>query len=285
MKLLSIVVLILFSFSSRAQIFRGPQSSALGGTGRAGLSSSEGAFLNPALVPLIAGYEGQAYFRDGDIGPGQHRHTMGLGLSDNGQEVMFAGNLTYLRVHDTGLAATPVDGDIWHAAIGKAFAQRFSMGASVYRAQYMVLNDRRYTQWNYSLGGIWLPLPKLAVAYVISNLAHPGSDTPRALRQDTAQGFGANWELYDFVRLRADVARQEMFNPKHRLNYGVGFESMTSDFIVMRVGCHRDELADTRIWTAGFGFNGPRLKVDYSFEKNEERTSGALHSVDMTLPF
>lgn len=285
MKLLCVFLLISFSFVGHAEFFRGPQSSALGGTGRAGLSSSEGAFLNPAIVPLIAGYESQVYFRDGDIDAGQHRHAYGLSLSDNGQDVMFAGNATYLRLHDTGRTPTPVDGDLWHAAIGKAFAERFSLGASFYRLQYNVLNDRRYTQWNYSIGGIWLPLPKLAVAYVVSNLAHPGSETPMGLRQDTSQGAGVNYELYDFVRLRADVARQEMFNPKHRLNYGFGIESLTSDYIVMRVGFRRDELADQRIWTAGFGFNGPRLKVEYSFEKNEERASGALHSVDMTLPF
>ena len=55
--------------------------------------------------------------------------------------------------------------------------------------------------------------------------------------------------------------------------------------MVFRLGFRRDELADSRIYTAGIGFNGPRLRFDYTVEKNAENTSGALHSVDLRVPF
>ena len=65
----------------------------------------------------------------------------------------------------------------------------------------------------------------------------------------------------------------------------LGFESKTSDTLVLRLGYRYDDLNVQHIWTAGIGFDGPRLKANYSFEKNQEGTSGALHSVDMSIPF
>ena len=69
----TVLLLFFFNQNSYAEFFKGPVASAMGGTGRAGLNSSEGALLNPAVIPLIKNYEFIGFYRDGEIAEGQHR--------------------------------------------------------------------------------------------------------------------------------------------------------------------------------------------------------------------
>lgn len=283
------IFLIVFCFWNEplwAQIFRGPASSALGGAGVAGISGTEGVFLNPALVPVFHNSSLNAYFRDGSIGPGEHRWAAGLGAIDNGEDVWFPGALHYVRLRETGLVSSPVNGELWHVGLGQRFGEHFSVGVSVYRLAYNVVNDHTsYVQWNGSFGTLFMINPHLGVAYVLNHIANPSSATPRNLRQDLEQVAGVFAALGDLARLRLDISRQEHFNPDHKLAYRVGFESKTSDLFVMRLGYAYDDLKFRHVWTAGVGFDGPRLKANYSFEKNQEGTPGALHSVDLSVPF
>ncbi len=285
----SLALIILFSISAiqdaHAEFFKGAVSSALGESGRAGMMGAEGAFLNPALVALHQGYELAGYFRDGYIDSQEHRQAWGIGAIDQGRDVWFPGSIHYLRLRDTGRAPTAADGELWHVAIGQPVSDSLSLGVTAYRLQYDVSGDRSYDQWNYSLGSLVLVNDSLTFGYVLNNLAKPGSRVPRGLREDLNQALAASLAFGQMVRLRADIGRQERFNPDHKLKWMFGFESMTDKFVVMRLGFIRDELADTKIYTGGVGLNGPRLKLEYSAQKNQERTSGVLHSVDLRLPF
>ena len=138
---------------------------------------------------------------------------------------------------------------------------------------------------NYSLGALLIFDEGFGVAYVVDNLAKPGSEVPRGLREDTRQGLGIYGNLGEIAKIRADISRNEKFNPDHKLTYAIGIESLSNQWVLFRAGFRREELADARFWTAGFGFNGPRLKVDYAFEKNAKATAGAVHSVDLRVPF
>ncbi len=279
------LILILFAHVSSADFFHGPVWDASGGAGRAGLQGMESAFANPALVPLVKSSEMSAYYRDGYIGPRQHRNTMGVGVIDAEKEVYFPGAAHYLRIRDGGRSPTAAEGELWHLAVGKNISDRLAAGISGYRLQYDVEGDKEYTQWNYSLGALVLIQENLGLAYVLDNLAKPGSGVPRGLREDMKQGVGVYGSVADLLKIRADISRHERFNPDHKMVYAIGFESMTSQWVLIRAGFNRDELADTRIWSAGFAFNGPRLKVDYSIQKNVKGTGGAVHSVDLRVPF
>lgn len=284
---LSRLIFSIFSLSSfaHAEIYTGAISSALGGTGRAGMKGTESVFLNPALVPLHQGYELTGYYRDGYIDTRQHRQAWGLGALDQGRDVWFPGSLHYFRTRDAGRTTAAADGELWHAAIGQAMNESFSFGVSGYRLTTDVTGDRDYEQWNFSIGTLYLVNDTLSFAYVVDNIAKPGSRVPRGLREDMRQSVAGSLALAQMVRIRMDISREERFNPDKRLKWMTGFESMTSEFFVMRIGYTRDELADSKIFTAGVGFNGPRLRLDYGLQKNVERTSGALHSVDLRLPF
>ncbi len=286
MKLLLTMILFSCSLAHAVDAFRGPLSSALGGAGRAGLDGPEGVLLNPALVPLLKSVEIGTFFRDGYVDSGQHRQAWGFGAADNSPEVSFPGALHYLRLRDTGRAPKPVDGELWHVAIGEMMAgERLAFGVSGQRLTYKMKGFRDSVQWNYSLGMLVLISPELGFAYTLNNLAHPSSSVPVGLREEVQQAAGLYAVAGDIASVRLDISRNEVNNPAKKMVYMAAFESMSGKFVVFRSGYRRDEQQDARFLTLGLGFNGPRLKFDYSFEKNLERTSGALHSVDLRLPF
>jgi hypothetical protein len=279
------LILVLFSSSALAEVYRGPISKSSAGTGRAGIPGMESAFVNPALVPLVKASEMSAFYTDGYVASGQHRQGGGLGVIDANKEVLFPGTFHYIRTRDTGRASAPAEGELFHLAFGKNVSEHLAFGASVYRVTYDVDRDRKYEQWNGSVGMLVLITENAGVAYVLDNLAKPSSRTPHGLREDMRQGIGGYGSIADIVRLRADISREERFNPDHKLTYALAVETMTSTWILFRGGFKRDELKDQRLWTAGFGFNGPRMRINYAFEKNAEGTGGAAHSVDLIVPF
>ena len=277
----------IFFFSAlHAQVYRGPISSGVGGAGRAGMQSAESALLNPALISMLKGYEIDSYYRDGEIDNGQHRQAYGFGATDNGEEVFFPGSLHYFRLRDTGRVPSPaVNGELWHAGVAQKFLDQGSIGVSGYRLRSDVKDDRVYEQWNYSLGILWTFNEAIGVAYVADNLANPGSIVPHGLREDLRQSVGFFTAFTDIARLRVDIARAEHFNPGHKMAYMLGMETLSNKFFILRLGYRYDDLANERIWTGGLGFNGPRLKLNYAVEKNQSGTSGALHNIDIQMPF
>jgi len=241
--------------------------------------------LNPATIPLVKNYEFIGFYRDGEIAEGQHRQGWAVGVVDNSEDVSFPGAAHYGKIRDTGRSPHGINGEIWHMAGGYLFQDRLALGFSAYRIQYKSKGDRAYTQWNGSLGMVVLINDLISLAYVYDNVARPGSATPLGLREDPKHTLGFFGRAGDLMTVRADIQREMEFNPQGRLTYMFGAETITSDWFLFRLGFRLDDLRNQRVATAGFGFNGPRLKVDYAIEKNIEGTSGALHSVDMRIPF
>jgi hypothetical protein len=91
--------------------------------------------------------------------------------------------------------------------------------------------------------------------------------------------------LSDFFRARLDLSRQLEFNPDGEWQIQGGFESFISEFIVLRLGYDYNHLTQENNFTIGLGFEGPRLKLDYAYVDNGNRLGGALHSIDLRIPF
>jgi hypothetical protein len=275
----------LFAFSTHAQVFEGPITAGMAGTGRAGLDANEGAFLNPALAGMLPKSEFAAYYKDGYSDVGQHRNAYGATISENSEDTILGGNIAYLRTRNTGQLSTPVDGEIWHAAFGKLFLEKFAVGFSVYRFAATPVDAPATEQWNGSIGGVFLILPKLGVAYVYDNPIHPSSDVPNEIRFLPQQSFGVFWSTPYLARLRLDLVHLDQLNPDNRWDIRTSVESEVGEFFLFRLGGRWDEIEGERYATAGLSFNGPKLKVDYAFEKNVARTGGAVHSVDLRTTF
>lgn len=266
------------------EFFRGAQTSAMGHAGRAHLDSAEAALVNPALLPLLKNSGSNLYFRDGYLEDDQHRNGYGIAFFDNSEGVWFPGAVHYFRLRDTGRTAKPVQGEAWHAAGGFELSDRLLVGGSLYRLSYET-DGTQSIQWNGSIGSVLKISPILGVAYVLDNLAKPGSEVPQGLREETEQSLGVFGVIYDVAQVRFDVSRREHDNPDGKMAYMFGVETRSQEYLLVRMGYKLDQRTDQSIWTAGLCFNGPRLKIDYAFEKSSERSSGALHSVDLRLPF
>jgi hypothetical protein len=286
MMILSLLVFVFMSAPASAQnVFEGPIAKSLGGSGRAGLDSVDGAFLNPALVALLPKSELTAYYQDGTRTAGQHQTIYGLDMSENDKDVLFSGNIAYLRTRTTGLVNAPVDGEIWHGAFAKSFFDRLSVGLSVYHFQAKSDVFNTSEQWNGSLGAVFMILPKLGVSFVYDNPIHQGSHVPTEVRFLPQQSFGVYWGIPYNAKLRLDIVRPDDDNPGNRLDIRTAIESAVGEFFVFRLGGRFDEYEDQRFITAGLGFNGPNLKIDYGIEKNVSGVGGAVHSVDLRGSF
>jgi hypothetical protein len=89
----------------------------------------------------------------------------------------------------------------------------------------------------------------------------------------------------EFVTFRFDVLQEQEQNPSRQLIERLGFESKVDEFALIRLGYRRDANRGESVFTAGAAFEGPRLKVDYAYEKNLVSPQGASHSVDLRIPF
>ena len=259
----------------------------MGGTGVAGLPAAEGAFLNPAAVTIFPGAGAEGLFRDGAPRDGQHRHAWSVGAADNTKDALFSGAFHYARTRDLGRVSGAVSGELYHGAFGYRFTELLALGASAYRRMDRVPEGamKRYTQWNYDLGLLLMFTPSVGFGYTLRNLANPGGEVPRPLRANPEQAAGVYAGLGEFVRLRLDVARRERDNVDQKLAYMAGVEARMRSLFLFRVGFRHDKAGDGRVITSGLSLDGPRLKVDYAVEKAIEGASGALHSVDMRIPF
>ena len=107
------------------QFAAGSYSLGLSGTGRAGLSSPEAAFLNPALVGLLES-SGQVTYMDGAPAESAHRTIIGASLVDAEPNNMSNGVISYRKIRRTGEGLDhAADGELWHGALGKILSPHF----------------------------------------------------------------------------------------------------------------------------------------------------------------
>jgi hypothetical protein len=113
------------------------------------------------------------------------------------------------------------------------------------------------------------------------NLAGHKKNAPAAANLYRTVGVGTHWLLGDVLRVRADYQKQIEENPEDRGQFMGGFESLSFQWMRLRAGWFEDGLADLRGLTLGWGFDGPRLKLNVSGQfpqKGEER-----YGVDMQV--
>jgi hypothetical protein len=164
-------------------------------------------------------------------------------------------------------------------------AKQLSMALSVYRVERDLDNGDKYTFWDGSASLLFNPDPGFAIGAVYRNIARHGKIVPEFLHLNDRLEVGTHIIFMPQFRMRFDVARAMESNPKNLFEYHLGLESMLQGFLVFRAGYEDDQLSDTRLYSLGWGFNGPRLKVDYAFRQNIRDSSAALHSVDFRVPF
>lgn len=270
--------------AAQTQIFSGPVSQGMGGGGRAGAESNELMFINPASLALLQGFDAGIIYRDGYWDKGYHESAGGIALMENDPENFAPGGFAYIYKRRTapGLAWKE---QIIFGAIAKSITPEFSMGLSVYHFTQTPEGGSKSTQLNGSVAALFTLSPTFGIAYVFANPARADEDLPVLMQLIPQQSLAANYVIPELLRLTLDVTRWERHNPDKKGIIQAGLELMSGDFGLFRIGAEFDDIEKRNSISLGLGFNGPKLKANYAITKPLLGTGGAMHSVDLRLPF
>lgn len=281
----SLIIVAQFSDSAYAQYLSGPVSQALGGAGLAANDEGEQLLLNPAVLVHSHGAAVGYYYSDGYRGKNEHDTFYGATASDNTEDVLISGGVAGFKRRRTFENFSTVDEVNGQISFAKSLFKQLSLGATIEYLQQDAIGDKKYTQWDASIGLLWNPLPEFAVGFVARNLAPTDVEIPAPIRQRDELGLGVHYIALEKFRFRLDVFKPMQLNPEKDYIFKAGAESLVDAYLAVRIGVQNEGVSDRHIYSAGIGMVGPRLKIDYSYVKNSDYSGGAMHSVDFRLPF
>lgn len=285
---LCVVVISVYLISpvAQAQYFAGPISTALGGAGRAATEAEEGVFLNPAVLAHAKEFSTALYYGDGQQGDGLGQTDLALSFVDNTEGVFLPGSLSYVRRRKTFSGFPAVNEEYWQAALGAFVTRHLSLGLAVHFRSVDQQGAVDFSYWNATLGGLWAPSPTWGIAIVGHNLTAKEKTARAGYLEDLPEvGVGTVVLFERILKARLDVVRTLEENPDGKMRVGIGAETYPNEMVALRLGVEKDERLDQQFAALGFGFLGPRLKIDYAVRKNTAGGGGAMHSVDFRLPF
>ena len=282
----SFVSSLFISMSAQAQFFTGPIASAVGDAGIAAMDPSEAGVLNPAAVAQLssfffgANYNYGHHERDGDF------KGFGAILSDGSAGNAFPGSVSIQHrvVEPKNGAPSTTELDI-NVAIAKFIAQKVSIGISAHRQADEVSGLGGFAQYNGTIGLLYTPLENFGIGAVVYDFLPPSDANPISIQTTQTYAVGANLLVHKVLNVRLDVTRPDRNNPNHRNNILTGLDTyFRSDFAV-RLGMAFKESIDETLFTAGLGYKGPKLSLDYTFQKDVRVADSYRHLFDLWIPF
>ncbi|OFZ16314.1 MAG: hypothetical protein A2Z20_07630 [Bdellovibrionales bacterium RBG_16_40_8] len=288
LRVLSFVVffsLTYISASSYAQYLTGPVASGLGGAGRAAVDEGELILLNPAAVVHATAFSSAIFYEDGYLDKNTHDRATGVNLVDNSEGLFISGGYTYINRRRTFDQIATREENYHQVSLGKFVAKHFSVGAAITYLDSNIIGGRSFDQLDYSLAVHYNPDPDTGFGLVVYNLAAHNKNIQAEILNRNVISLGVHYMYMPQFRFRFDLSKQTEENPDKKFRYQMGLESHVSKFLTTRIGYDSNNLADRRAYTLGLCFDGPRLKADYFYSKNIDYNGGAMHGVDLRLPF
>jgi len=272
-------VSIFISAVASGQSLTGVAPAAMGGAGRAGVDAGSIAFLNPASMAHLRGYNIVSAYRYYSVNPEGGGHDYFFHGSENQTDSLFPLGVTY--------AQSKIDFPLGHAkkreihlTSAQMLGANFAFGIDFGRYDYQVTSSKKEAHWDSSLGLMYVATPQLGFGLVFGNYLK--TDFPFLKRNIQ---FGTNYLFQDFLRAALDIVYQTEDNPDHKSIIMAGLEHRFLETLPLRLGYRYDGLLGKRYTTAGFGWDGPRLGIDYAFEKNLSKSRDYAHWVDVRVYF
>ncbi|MDB2425989.1 hypothetical protein N9W41_00425 [bacterium] len=272
------------SIGANAQYFTGPVSSSMGGGGRGG-AEPELILMNPAIVAHSPTFTYDIYYMDGYLAPSEHQTSWGLQFTDNTPGIMVPGTIAYINNRRTFLNLPSAKEEYWNLSMGNFVYEHLSLGLSLYLLSQDVDNGSNHNQFNIRLGAHYNPHPEWGFGLTLGNFLGASDTIPDYLKLNPEVGLGLNYLFGKYLKLKLDVVYPKLLNPDKKVTSHWGLESMFSRYISFRFGVEKNPIADRTYVTTGFGFNGPRLNINYSIKKLTRGLGGAMHGVDFQLSF
>lgn len=274
----------MISFFAHAQFVTGTIAGSTGGAGRGAVDPGEASYLNPASVAHLQQYYFSTHWHNGNYGVGGDQSNYGLALADGLQGSLIPGAFTYTRklVELPGVSANFQD----LAATLAGFPMRHvSLGVTAHRLQSTV-NNVEDVQTNVHVGLLIIPVPYLGIGIVGNDLVNSSETISPVARVNRTYGIGAHVMMSPMFRLRLDASQPELQSgyQGRRTDVMGGLETFFNPVLAFRLGSQWLETRDQTNVTAGLGYRGPRLSLDYTFQKDVRSDGGARHLVDLWLP-
>lgn len=281
----SIFAFLILPISARAQFFTGPISSGTGGAGRAAIDPSEAGLLNPAAVAhlqkyYISGYYGfGSHSKDGDL------QQYGAFLGDGSEGSAFPGSLSYVRRVMTGRNGVKLTQSDINLAIAEFAGERIAFGLGAHRRTDELSSGGDWEQYNGTIGVLVTPWEIFGIGFVLYDFLPLNDHAPTAVQLNPTFAIGTNLLIQQILRLRLDLVRPDKQNPNRRTNVMAGLDTYFRPDFAFRFGSLWSETTDQTFVTTGFGYKGPKLSFDYTFQKDVRVAEGARHMFDLWIPF
>lgn len=279
-----ILSVVLSSSLALASNFSGPHSTAMGGAGTAGVSILEASHLNPASLPHAKGYHlGFLYNSASTRGEADVQQTsisnLGVVLTDASEEVLIPASVSYLKGSNV-IGTQEFNETEIHVGVGFRVVKFLTMGLAVDRLTRSQLNGPENLEHNLTTGFLFTPRWNLGISLVFRDMLNA-----RNIEMNPTTTIGALWMYDTFLKAYLDLSQPQKSNPSRREIIALGIESTPiGKEVMIRAGGRWDQFIGKRYLTAGLGWDGPNLSVDWGYEKNLD-FDDYRHLVDMRVQF
>jgi hypothetical protein len=208
----------------------------------------------------------------------------GIMLTDGETDNIMPGALSYLRRRFKVGTMEAKAQDV-HVALGDRVNRYLSGGLAGHYRTYKITNGASYKQTNADIGVMVTPFSTVGFGAVAYNVLKAKDSIPVGVRDVPTFAVGMNWMYEETFAFRLDIVHQDKFNPRHRNDVHLGAQTKFQEAYFLRIGTIWKETMDQTLLTAGVGYAGPRLSVNYAYEYDERMADNRRHIVDLWLPF
>ncbi len=266
--MITVFFAILISLSANA--YEGPVSSAMGGSGRSSIIPGE-TTLNPAAIAHIRGYHVTASYQDYTFEPTGKAAILRASFVDSNEDNMVPAAFTYGK---------NAEDQEFHLGVSKFIFRSLALGIEIERYISDPKVGYRHIENDISIGALYAITTDWGVGLVGRNLLRTNL---AALDQSVA--IASSYAFGKIARVQFDYLLPMQNNDQKKSIIMMGVESHFVHEFPLRTGFRRDNLRNTTFWTAGAGWVGPKIALNYGFEKNVNSSREAGHSIDVRVYF
>lgn len=269
---LLISIVLLFSGLFAWSVPRSSVALGAGGSGVASIEPGESSFMNPATL---------VHLKNRHLFSTLQKDLTAISITENSPTTAFPGALTYWK--DT---REQEESQVFGLSFSDYIYERISFGLILNYWQVELpptFEKRRSSAFNATAGLAWSLNTHFGVGASFENVVDRAEKFQDVESMGPRSRIGLNYLYQEWLRARFDFVTNRD-NDWERMTPHWGFETYAGKFVVIRFGWNKPHgLRES--WSAGFGLDLPRFRVDYASIWNEEGSKETRHSIDFGVPF
>lgn len=272
---LATLVILGFSHWAQASDFHSARTGALGGAGHAGPLLTDAIFLNPSFVSFLPQMAVSGHFALQPLNSTSNGYN--VSIQDGHADSLFQAGIAYTH---------RADANVFTFGAARSFVKRMGFGLG---SKYVIPVDPSrpsFADINVSFTG--LALDWLQVSLTGDNLIQTGSGRALGFLREITLGTKVN--VMGIVLLYADPHWTPGLEGTDALGFEGGIEFPILKDFYLRGGYFVNSVIPFMAsrgqgFGTGAGWMGPRLSIDYSFERPLLPVAGLLHTFSLSVFF